>query len=158
MKKIFVAILLASVTLGCHTITTSVEIHAPASEVWRVIVDTHAYPEWNSFLKVEGDLAVGNTLHITVSPPEKDPMSFDPKVLRFSNKELLWRGRFFMPGLFTGDHHFYLEEKSAGVVVFHQNEDFSGILVPFVDLEATKLGFENMNRELKDRVEKNKSR
>lgn len=52
-----------------------------------------------------------------------------------------------MPGLFTGEHNFYVEKVSDNQVISHQDEKFNGILVPFVGL--TKLGFEKMNEELK---------
>ena len=57
-----------------------------------------------------------------------------------------------MPGLFTGQHEFFLEEKD-GITHFVQREDFGGILVPFVDLSGTEAGFKRMNLALKERAE-----
>jgi uncharacterized protein YndB with AHSA1/START domain len=38
-------------------LSTEIEIDAPPADVWRVLSDSEAYPEWNPFIrKLEGDL------------------------------------------------------------------------------------------------------
>ena len=64
-------------------------------------------------------------------------------------------GRLFLPGLFTGQHHFRIEDQGSSCR-FHQSEHFSGILLAFLGtgmLHATRRGFEAMNSALKQRAE-----
>ncbi|MFS2212975.1 SRPBCC domain-containing protein [Telluria sp. Tellsp104] len=47
-----------------------VEIDAPASVVWDVLVDLPRYPEWNPFTaKVESTLKVGDEIHLYIPAP-----------------------------------------------------------------------------------------
>jgi len=153
VKLKILALIFIMPLVGCHKIRTQITIDAPAETVWSVFTSTGDYSEWNSFMRIEGELKKDNSLKITVSPPGKDPMEFEPRIMQFDQHELLWRGRLLIPGIFTGEHRFYLEKISENQVVFHQDEDFSGILVPFIDPGQTKLGFETMNAELKARAE-----
>jgi hypothetical protein len=82
-------------------------------------------------------------------------MTFSPTVLAARpGKELRWRGRLLLPGIFDGEHCFELEER-GGTCVFRQLERFSGLLVPLLGgaLDATERGFAAMNIALKRRVE-----
>ena len=144
---------LALLLTSCFSIKTSITIDAPANTVWAILQDTSAYPEWNSFLRIDGKLATDETVHITVMPPQEKPMSFSPSVLHNTPYDLMWRGRVLMPGLFTGEHNFRVDVKSQSQSVFHQDEDFSGILVPFISLKNSETGFKKMNEELKARAE-----
>ena len=142
---------------SCFSIKTSITIDTSADKVWAVLQDTAAYPEWNSFLRVEGKLVANETLNITVMPPQEKPMSFSPTVLRNAPYHLSWRGRVLMPGIFTGEHNFRVDATSQNQSVFHQDEEFSGILVPFISLKNSEEGFKKMNLELKARAEQHKT-
>lgn len=49
------------------TVERSVEIDATPAQVWEVLTDTAAYPEWNPFLiSSTGDVRVGSTLTNTL--------------------------------------------------------------------------------------------
>jgi hypothetical protein len=84
-------------------------------------------------------------------------MTFHPRVRAVKvGRELRWRGRLLLPGLFDGTHGFEIRPVADGQVVFRQSESFSGLLVPFfrdrLDRDTRK-GFEEMNQALKARAE-----
>ena len=51
------------------------------------------------------------------------------------------------------EHNFRVDVKNQNQSVFHQDEDFTGILVPFISLKNSETGFKKMNEELKARAE-----
>ncbi|MEM7183568.1 MAG: hypothetical protein AAF518_21855 [Spirochaetota bacterium] len=57
-----------------------------------------------------------------------------------------------------GEHSFRVEQVIENQVIFYQEENFNGILVPFFDFSNTKKGFQAMNQALKVRVESSGSR
>lgn len=135
------------------TITTQITIAAPIHEVWKVLMNTKDYPEWNPFVKeLNGDLVEGKK--ITVALPG---MKFKPTVeVVHENKEFRWQGHLLFRGVFDGQHQFLLEAISDNQTLFTHQEHFKGILVPFMKkmLEGdTKSGFIAMNEALKARVE-----
>ena len=133
------------------------EIEASGEHVWRVLTDFAAYPEWNPFIpRINGEIRPGGRLEVRLQPPGAKGMTFRPTVLKAeANRELRWRGRLWLPGLFDGEHAFTIEPSAANRVRFTQSETFTGLLVPLVSrtLEATRRGFEEMNQALKRRVE-----
>jgi uncharacterized protein YndB with AHSA1/START domain len=88
----------------------SAVIDAAPEQVWRVLTDTAAWPDWDSGVtKVDGHLALGQKLSITV---EANPgRAFPVKVLRLDQPELIvFRGG--MPlGLFTGERTYTLKSE-----------------------------------------------
>ena len=83
-------------------------------------------------------------------------MTFRPKVLKVDqNHELRWLGRLYLPWLFDGEHALMIDPRSENQVKFTQQENFTGLLVPFSRnlLRETQRGFEEMNRALKERAE-----
>jgi hypothetical protein len=138
-------------------LATELRIDAPPARVWDVLSDLSAYPDWNPFLpEVSGELREGARLRVVLAPPGSKRMAIRPKVLRVEpGKELRWKGRLPIPGLFAGEHSFLLEPDGAGTRFVHR-EHFSGLLVPLLrkSLDGhARLGFEAMNRALKARVE-----
>lgn len=133
---------------------TEITINAPPEAVWRVLTATAAYPEWNPFLvRIEGRLAPGEKLAITVRPPGGSEMNFAPTVLAVvPNSELVWRGDLPIPGLFTGEHRFRLEPAADGRTKLVQSEKFTGLLIgPLTRsmLDHTAAGFAEMNLAVK---------
>jgi hypothetical protein len=138
-------------------IRTEIDIRASADRVWEVLTDIERYPEWNPFItRASGDLREGGRLRVRIEPPGRKPMHFRPVVQRLEEgRTVSWRGRFLLPGLFTGVHTFELEPGPDGVRLV-QSERFSGILVPLiwkVMEPAIRTGFSGMNQELKARAE-----
>ena len=155
--------LVAAVGIGQITgpsITTEIEIDAPASAVWAELADTEAYGDWNPFVRrICGDLEVGNRLEVTVGAAGNTPRDFTPEVLvAEENAELRWVGRLGFQGVFDGEHYFILEETDRGTTIFRHGETFTGLLgYPLIALirEDTHNGFLAMNEALKARVESN---
>ena len=115
------------------------------------------YPAWNPFItSVDGVLREGARLRVRIEPPGRKAMTFEPTVVALAQeRELRWRGRLLMPGLFDGEHAFRLEERAGGCRL-HHTERFSGLLVPLLGAglpEATRRGSEAMNAALKARAE-----
>jgi hypothetical protein len=134
-----------------------IEIDASPTEVWAVLTDISAYPDWNPFVRrIDGVPREGAKLDVEIVPPGGRAMSFKPTVLAAEpGRELRWLGRFLVPGLMDGEHAFRIEPIAGGRSRFTQSERFSGILVAFLKgtLRKTELGFEQMNGALKQRVE-----
>jgi hypothetical protein len=136
---------------------TEIEIDAPPERVWSVLTDFRRYPEWNPFItNIEGALSVGDTLDLRVSPPESSEHRLRPKLLVCeAPRELRWRGHLFIKGLLDGEHFFQVHDAGDGRTRFVHGEDFSGILLRFLNAQLTQVarGFVYMNLALKKRAE-----
>lgn len=137
---------------------TEIEIKAPASKVWEILMDFEKYPEWNPFIKsIKGDPTEGGRLEISLQLPESKAMKFKPRVLASkANSEFRWLGHLIIPGLFDGEHKFRLKEKEGGTTKFVQCEDFKGFLLPLFWKKIntkTLQAFGQMNTALKERAE-----
>ena len=92
-----------------------------------------------------------------IEPPSGRAMTFKPTVLAVEpDRELRWRGRLLLPGIFDGEHILHIEPLDQARSRFTQAERFSGILVGLFGstLDKTELGFEEMNAALKARAER----
>jgi len=132
---------------------TNIIINAPVADVWQIFSDFETYPQWNPFVKaLNGVVEEGEQIAIQLPG-----MNFKPKVLKYTiNKEMRWKGKLGIPGIFDGEHYFILEEMSPAETRFIHGEKFSGILVPFMKKKIktdVREGFESMNVALKNRVE-----
>ncbi len=137
---------------------SEIVIEASAAEVWEVLMNHEAYPEWNPFIKkLSGNVAEGNQIAVIIQPEGKSAMDFTPIVLKNEkNKEFRWLGKLFVKGLFDGEHFFQLEKIDEQKTKLIHGENFSGVmsgvLLNMVG-ESTQKGFEQMNEALKLRVE-----
>ncbi|OHD65920.1 MAG: hypothetical protein A2176_03605 [Spirochaetes bacterium RBG_13_51_14] len=146
--------------MGNKTIYTDIIIHSPVDHVWEKFMNFPDYPRWNPFiLKVNGEIKTGNTIEVVIKPKDREPMTFKPTIQAIEERALLqWDGKLFVPGIFTGKHTFEFITIDKNNTKFIHKEEFNGILVPFIDLTPTRLGFESMNIALKYVVEKNNSK
>lgn len=140
------------------SISTEIEIDAPASVIWKELTNGDAYPDWNPLVqRLSGDLVVGSFLNTTIQLGDNAPMDFTPEVLVVDeNTEFRWVGQAGVPGIFDGEHFFILDETDEGITVFHHGENFTGLLAYPLFLfigEDTKDGFQAMNQALKARAE-----
>jgi hypothetical protein len=140
------------------TLHTEIEIAAENDKIWRILTDFAQYPQWNPFIKsIEGKAQQGAQLRVVLQPPGGKAMTFTPTLLVVEHgRELCWRGRLFLPGLFDGEHRFRIEQTGKNRCRFVHSEEFSGILVPMLwkSLDTTtRRGFEAMNEALKKRAE-----
>ncbi|MHB8840295.1 MAG: SRPBCC family protein [Candidatus Aquicultor sp.] len=137
---------------------SQIDINTSAETVWQILIDFPAYPTWNPFIRrISGKAEVGERLKVYLQPPRARGMEFRPTVLSVvSNRELRWLGKLWIKGLFDGEHSFTIEQLDENHVRLTQQEQFSGLLVPFTGgiLRETLRGFEEMNRALKERAER----
>ena len=138
-------------------IEATTDIGAPVERVWAVLTDFARYPDWNPFIRhIEGPLEAGGRLRVRIEPPGGRGMTFRPTLLAVEpGRELRWRGRLLVPGLFDGEHAFRLHARRRGTRL-RQEEDFGGLLLPLFGgarLARTRRGFEAMNAALKRRAE-----
>jgi hypothetical protein len=139
-------------------IRTEIDIAAPAPRVWEVLTAIDRWSEWNPFaVRASGRLAVGELLEVHLVPPGAKPVTIRPTVVKFEpGSELRWLGRLGAPGLFRGEHGFRLVPDGAARCRFEHFETFTGLLArPILWMigDATRRGFQSMNRALKERAE-----
>lgn len=136
---------------------TEIEIDAEPARVWDVLTDFGAYHEWNPFMtSVEGSLAVGSKLHLTLCPPESEELRLTPALLVCdAPRELRWRAKRWVPGLLDGEHFFRCVAMDASRTRFVHGENIEGLLLKFATERVKQLarGFVYMNEALKRRVE-----
>jgi hypothetical protein len=131
-------------------------IDRPAADVWSVVLDSAAYPDWNPFItRVDGDFRQGATIRIVLGNG-RDSMVFNPTVLLVRpGRDLCWRGSVWIPGVFDGTHCIHLTAVPAGTRL-EQTETFSGLLAGRLTqnvVKQTQREFQAMNTALKRRVE-----
>lgn len=137
---------------------TEICIDSTATTIWNILTDLNNYSSWNPFLtQVAGEAKQGNIIHIHVEPPGLKSMNFSPTIIKKEeNRELRWKGKFIIPGIFDGEHIFILEESSERSVRFIHKEIYTGLLVSLMQKQLnnnTKQGFELMNQALKEKAE-----
>ena len=137
---------------------SKIEIAAPPERVWEILTAFAAYPDWNPFIRhIRGDLIEGGQITADLRPPGSAGMTIRPVLLAVNPpRELWWRGRLFMRGLFDGDHVFEIRPLGAHGSLFIQHEYFSGLLLPLLEpmlKRDTARGFFEMNEALKIRAE-----
>jgi hypothetical protein len=140
-----------------NEIRAEVEIDATAQEVWDVLTDFPAHPEWNPGMeKIEGEPVVGSRLAISFALTSGRRIVMKPRVVVAEpGRELRWLGRLVLPGIFDGEHRFEIHERTPGRVTFVQGERFRGVLVPFMRTmieRDTMATFRAVNQALAARV------
>lgn len=140
-----------------QVLDASIEIDAAAARVWEVVADTAAYAEWNPFVTgIAGELREGAPIKVTVHAPGRAPVTFNARVLRLEpGRELRWKGRWFLPGLFDGKHALTVEDLGEGRARFRTREEVTGLLLPLLGtaMRQTQGGFEELCRAVKARAE-----
>ncbi len=137
---------------------TEIEFEGTPEEVWAVLTDLPAYPEWNPFIeRIDRELLVGGKLDVRLQPVDERGITMHPTVLVAEpGRELRWIGHLMIPGIFDGQHSFLIEEAGPGRVRFVQSERFGGILLPLMWKKlrdgGTAKGFRAMNEALARRV------
>ncbi|MEJ1105878.1 MULTISPECIES: SRPBCC domain-containing protein [unclassified Kribbella] len=166
MKKVLLAIgaivgLVAGYTV--YTIVqpfvlhTEIEVDATPEQVWKVLADREAYPEWNPFIiSSTGELTAGTTITNVLRDTQGKETTFTPELLAVvPNKELRWIGRIAFGGIFDGEHAFRLEELPGGRTRLIHEETFRGAAIPFTKSMLTKTiepQFTAMNQALATRA------
>lgn len=138
------------------TLRTQIVIPAPPEAVWKVLVDTDAWPTWNPLLtSMDGALAVGSKVSLVIDLDGKRS-TLKPMILNVDEQSYLrWKGSLPIPGLFSGEHAFELTATGDQSTILKHYEHFKGLLVPIVwpSMEnKLRAGFESMNMALRDHV------
>lgn len=151
---------LASTEQPVFTIEHDIAIAASASEVWAVLTDFAAYPDWNPYvIFAEGELAMGETITITIVQENfPAPLTLHPEVARFKERRTLgWHGSVLFPGLHETDHYFEIDRLPDGRSRLHHAEEFRGWIPRLTHTEEmiapTRTAFRLMNEALAKRVE-----
>ncbi|MFI7061417.1 SRPBCC family protein [Kribbella sp. NPDC050124] len=112
---------------------TAIEIDANPAQVWKVLADREAYPEWNPFIiSSTGELTAGGTITNVLRDTNGKETSFTPELLVVEpNKELRWIGKVPPGFIFDGEHSFRLEELPNGRTRLIHEETFRGAAIPF---------------------------
>jgi len=107
--------------------------------------------------KVVGDAKLGSKIMVKIQTVRGKERTYYPIITKFEiDKELRWKGKSFMPGIFDGERIFIIEKSTNNQVSFLHKEIFTGLGVKFV---GDKLGkdlkesFDKMNISLKSRAE-----
>ncbi len=139
-----------------RTVSTTVDIHRSAADVWAVLTDFNGYPEWSPQIRrAEGELVPGRRMTFQMHPPIGPPVRIRPRVLVVDpGHELRLRGS--LPGIFSGEHWFELQPVGDGCVTrVTQGETYRGLIVPLLRrvIATSLIGFQQHNAALKRRVE-----
>ena len=139
-------------------IESQIIINAPVASVWNVLSDFKAYPSWSPTIReFFGTPKVGQRTQVHLSQPGGTSMKMNPIFLKIdANRELRWKGRLWINGVFDGEHYFLLNPVSEHQTRLIQGEFFSGILVSVFKKMIhgnTKKGFDAFNDAIKRRVE-----
>jgi hypothetical protein len=140
-----------------HQIRTQIEIDSTPDEVYAVVADVAAYPEWNpTIVEAAGTGVLGEKLRLRMQPTDGRGMTFHPRVTAAEpGVAFEWLGRLGVPGLFDGRHRFELHDLGDGRTRLVHGESFSGLLVrPLRRMldEKTLRDFEVVNRAIAERV------
>jgi hypothetical protein len=135
-----------------------IEVQGSPEQVWEVLTDFAAYPEWNPFIvEAAGTLRPGQRLELHMRLAGRRATTIRPEVLEADpGRTLRWLGRVLVPGLFDGEHRFTIQPAGPGRVRLTQHEEFRGILAPLLlamIAKPTLESFHQMNQALKVRVE-----
>jgi hypothetical protein len=141
-----------------RSIKTEIILNAGREKVWKHLTDFASYPYWNPFItKIEGKLETGSRLNVTLQLEGRKPSRLKPKILIAKHGEkFCWKGALFFSGLFDGTHYFILEDTEDGKTRLIHGENFSGLLsglILYILENATREGFERMNKALQMKVE-----
>jgi hypothetical protein len=139
------------------SISTTVEIDAPPARVWSVLVDLPTYRDWNPFVvEASGNVAVGETLTLRMALPGRSPLTIEPVLVAVDpERELRWKGKLGIPGLFDGEHAFELKALENGRTRLDHWERFGGLLLPIARglvYDATLQAFHALNAALAKRA------
>lgn len=140
-----------------RAVVASVDIQAPAREVWAVLVDFARYPEWNPFTpEVEAELAVGAPVRLRVSMPGRRELERVEQINRVEPERALCWGMHMGHRALLCANRWQVLEPVRAATRYTTADRFSGLLVPLVMAlygGPMQLGFQQMADALKVRVE-----
>lgn len=144
------------IVAGLKELTTEIEINASPQRVWKILTEFDKYDQWNPFIhRIVGQAKEGSKIQIRIETPGGKNRRYEPTVTRVEEgHELRWLGKSF---LLNGEHIFLIERLQPERVRFVHREIFDGLLTSLFGRrtdEDIRAGFEEMNKALKERVER----
>jgi hypothetical protein len=107
--------------------------------------------------KVIGSATLNSKIEVNINTISGKKRTYYPIITRCeTNKELRWKGKSFLPGVFDGERIFILENSNDDKILFSHKEIFSGLGVRLVGNkldESLRESFVTMNEALKVRAE-----
>lgn len=140
------------------TIETNIVIDSTPNKIWDILTNFDEYELWNPFMtKVMGNANLGSKIEVNIKTISGKKRTYYPIITKYeTNKELRWKGKSFLPGIFDGERIFLLEKSNDDKISFSHKEIFSGLGVKLVGSkldESLRESFVRMNNALKVRAE-----
>lgn len=157
---VIIAILILGLSRTKFEVRHEIVINAPLEKVWQTVIDFENYKNWNSQLSyLGGKVTLNEKLHLKLAVEGATPYEFKPTVSYYKENECFaWIAITGVPKVFDGEHFFELKEIGNRKVLLVNREEYRGVLSLIMQqLPMMKLapkGFEKMNEELKDYIEK----
>ena len=149
-----IAVALTAAVGALTTTTFHVEtvIAAPAEQIWGVLTDTAAYPDWNpTFVEVQGAYAQGGKVLNKVQDPSGSVLEMTATVATLTPAQEL-RQKGGVPLVITFDHRWILEPVEGGTKVT-QHEVDRGLYLWFWNSDWIEPAYAKTSAALKARVE-----
>lgn len=140
------------------TIETQIKANTTPEKIWKILINFEEYESWNPFMiKVVGDAKLGSKIMVKIQTVRGKQRTYYPTITRLEiNKELRWKGKSFLPGIFDGERIFIIEKSTDNKVSFIHKEIFTGLGVKLVGDkldEDLRESFDKMNIALKTKAE-----
>lgn len=140
------------------TIETKIMVESTPEKIWSVLTNFKEYENWNPFMiKIIGDAKLGSKIEVHIQTIKGKKRTYNPIITKFEiNKELRWKGKSLLPGIFDGERIFIIEKSAHNKVSFLHKEIFKGLGVKLIGSKLDEdLGesFKKMNIALKTRAE-----
>ena len=140
------------------TIETNIMVDSNPNKIWGILTNFEEYELWNPFMtKVVGNAILGSKIEVNIKTSSGKQRTYFPIITKCEiNRELRWKGKSFLPGIFDGERIFVIEKTNDNRVSFLHKEVFKGLGVKLVgdkldqDLRES---FIMMNEALKARAE-----
>ena len=137
-----------------------VEINAPASLVWEVLVDLDSYPQWNPYtVRVASALDMGGSVDLYLPHPGKPGETLHQReyLLAFAPGQLLsWGMKWLHPWVLGARRDQHLQSLGEARCSYYTTDSFRGVLTGSVMRQHgawIKQGFDGVAHSLKQRAE-----
>ena len=140
------------------TIETMIMVDCNPDKIWSILTNFKEYELWNPFMiKVVGNAILGSRIEVNIKTISGKQRTYFPIITKCEiNRELRWKGKSFLPGIFDGERIFVIEKSNDNKVSFLHKEVFKGLGVKLVGNKLDqdlRESFVSMNKALKTRAE-----
>ena len=140
------------------TIETDIMVDSNPNKIWDILTNFKEYELWNPFMtKVVGNAILGSKIEVNIKTINGKKRTYFPIITKCEiNRELRWKGKSFLPGIFDGERIFVIEKSNDNRVAFLHKEIFKGLGVKLVGNKLDqdlRESFVKMNKALKARAE-----